>query len=141
MHRDYLQHYTKALAPGVHQYVDRHRNCEDIAMAFMVANTTGAPPEYVRSPSLQDLGQGLFKVGDVPDAVLAAWPAWHTVAVAASVVIPFITHDVRRSKVSARWVGMQLSAQHVSTSLHTCLVGCRSCSDRWLLTVTPGAFA
>ncbi len=27
-----------------------------------MANVTGAPPEYVRAPSLRDLGQGLFKV-------------------------------------------------------------------------------
>ncbi len=47
---------------GVHEYVDAQRNCEDIAMAFLVANVTGAPPEYVRAPSLRDLGQGLFKV-------------------------------------------------------------------------------
>lgn len=49
------------MAPGVHAYVDTHRNCEDIAMAFLVANLTGAPPEYVRAPALQDLGQGIFK--------------------------------------------------------------------------------
>ena len=61
LHRDYLQHYTEALAPGVAAYVDTHRNCEDIAMAFMVANLTRAPPEYVRAPALRDLGQGIFK--------------------------------------------------------------------------------
>lgn len=49
------------MAAGVHAYVDAHRNCEDIAMAFLVANLTAAPPEYVRAPALRDLGQGLFK--------------------------------------------------------------------------------
>jgi Glycosyl transferase family 64 domain len=46
------------------EYIDAHRNCEDIAMAFLVANATGSPPVYVRAPGLQDLGQGVRKVGD-----------------------------------------------------------------------------
>ena len=62
LHRDYLQVYTAGMPAGVHAHVDAQRNCEDIAMAFAVANATGAPPEYVRAPSLRDLGQGLFKV-------------------------------------------------------------------------------
>ena len=62
LHRDYLQLYTAGMPPGVHEYVDAQRNCEDIAMAFLVANVTGTPPEYVRAPSLRDLGQGVFKV-------------------------------------------------------------------------------
>ena len=62
LHRDYLQLYTAGMPPGVHAYVDLHRNCEDIAMAFVVANLTRAPPEYARAPSLRDLGQGLLKV-------------------------------------------------------------------------------
>ena len=41
-------------------------------MAFLVANVTGAPPEYVRAPSLRDLGQGLFKVLSQPEGL-----AWH----------------------------------------------------------------
>lgn len=45
------------------EYIDAHRNCEDIAMAFLVANATGSPPVYVRAPGLQDLGQGVRKVG------------------------------------------------------------------------------
>ena len=45
------------------EYVDAHRNCEDIAMAFLLANATGSPPVYVRAPGLQDLGQGVRKVG------------------------------------------------------------------------------
>ena len=46
------------------KYIDAHRNCEDIAMAFLVANATGSPPVYVRAPGLQDLGQGVRKVGN-----------------------------------------------------------------------------
>ena len=65
LHRDYLQHYTEAMPAGIHAHVDAHRNCEDIAMAFLVANVTGTPPEYVRSPSLRDLGQGILKVSPV----------------------------------------------------------------------------
>ena len=62
LHRDYLQHYTEVMPAGIRAHVDTHRNCEDIAMAFLVANVTAAPPVYVRSPSLRDLGQGIFKV-------------------------------------------------------------------------------
>lgn len=29
------------MPPAVLKYVDAHRNCEDIAMAFLVANATG----------------------------------------------------------------------------------------------------
>ena len=51
------------MLPPVLEYINTHRNCEDIAMAFLVANATGSPPVYVRAPGLQDLGQGVRKVG------------------------------------------------------------------------------
>ena len=62
LHRDWLTTYTETVPPAVLEYVDAHRNCEDIAMAFLVANATGSPPVYVRAPGLQDLGQGVRKV-------------------------------------------------------------------------------
>jgi Glycosyl transferase family 64 domain len=63
------------MLPPVLEYIDAHRNCEDIAMAFLVANATGSPPVYVRAPGLQDLGQGVRKVGAAADQGSAALPA------------------------------------------------------------------
>lgn len=62
LHRDWLTTYSAAVPPAVTAYIDANRNCEDIAMAFVVADATGLPPIYNRAPSLQDLGQGLLKI-------------------------------------------------------------------------------
>lgn len=62
LHRDWLTTYTEAVPTPVLQYIDDHCNCEDIAMAFLVANATGSPPVYVRAAGLRDLGQGVRKV-------------------------------------------------------------------------------
>ncbi|KAJ8601940.1 hypothetical protein CTAYLR_004458 [Chrysophaeum taylorii] len=50
-HRDYLAIYADRADPvlrEVRAHVDAHRNCEDIAMSFVVANRTRAPPIWVR---------------------------------------------------------------------------------------------
>ena len=62
LHRDWLATYAMAVPAAAQAYIDAHRNCEDIAMAFVVASASGAPPLYHRAPRLQDLGQGLRKV-------------------------------------------------------------------------------
>lgn len=62
LHRNWLSTYTEAMPRAVLQYVDDHRNCEDLAMAFLVANATESPPVYIRAPGLRDLGQGVRKV-------------------------------------------------------------------------------
>lgn len=62
LHRDWLATYSASIPPAVAAYVDTHRNCEDIAMAFLVADATGLPPIFDHAPSLQDLGQGLWKI-------------------------------------------------------------------------------
>lgn len=62
LHRDWLATYSASVPPAVAAYIDRHRNCEDIAMAFLVADATGLPPIFDRAPSLQDLGQGIWKI-------------------------------------------------------------------------------
>lgn len=36
--------YTNAMPGDIKQWVDDHMNCEDIAMNFLVANTTRKPP-------------------------------------------------------------------------------------------------
>ena len=40
----------------VHDYVDEHRNCEDLAMSFVVANITRRPPIWVRGSGVKDIG-------------------------------------------------------------------------------------
>lgn len=58
-HRDYLAAYhdpRNAVMKAVRDHVDRHRNCEDIAMSFLVANATKAPPVWFRAAYV-DYGQ------------------------------------------------------------------------------------
>jgi hypothetical protein len=55
LHRDYLNTYTNKMPSSIRNYVDDHRNCEDIAMSFLVANETSLPPIYVRG-TLKDYG-------------------------------------------------------------------------------------
>jgi len=44
MHAEYLFAYTCLLPPRIHQYIDDHVNCEDIAINMMVTGMTGARP-------------------------------------------------------------------------------------------------
>lgn len=55
LHHKYYQEYTKNLPIEMKEYVDKHRNCEDIAMQFLVSNITHLPPVYVKG-HLNDLG-------------------------------------------------------------------------------------
>lgn len=44
MHRDWLAVYTERLPQGIKDHVEQNRNCEDIAMQFLVAGVTGEAP-------------------------------------------------------------------------------------------------
>jgi len=55
-HRDYLAAYAADALRPLRDHVDRHRNCEDLAMSFLVANATDAPPTWFRASYL-DYGQ------------------------------------------------------------------------------------
>eukprot|EP00252_Welwitschia_mirabilis_P002863 TRINITY_DN12885_c0_g1_i2.p1 TRINITY_DN12885_c0_g1~~TRINITY_DN12885_c0_g1_i2.p1 ORF type:complete len:346 (+),score=39.60 TRINITY_DN12885_c0_g1_i2:354-1391(+) len=48
LHKKYLDMYTNEMPAPIRDYVIRERNCEDIAMSFLVANATGAPPIWVK---------------------------------------------------------------------------------------------
>lgn len=37
LHRDYLAAYDKTVPPAMIAHIDKQKNCEDIAMAFVVA--------------------------------------------------------------------------------------------------------
>lgn len=47
MHRDYLEMYTTTVPQAVIQHIDKSRNCEDIAMQFVVSNVTDKPSVWV----------------------------------------------------------------------------------------------
>lgn len=55
LHHDYFQLYTETMPAGVHAFIDTGRNCEDIAMQYLVSNVTSLPPVYVKG-HLSDLG-------------------------------------------------------------------------------------
>ncbi|KAG0576096.1 hypothetical protein KC19_5G055400 [Ceratodon purpureus] len=44
---DYLYRYSCEMPAGVHEYVDKGMNCEDIAMNFLVSNFSGSGPLLV----------------------------------------------------------------------------------------------
>lgn len=44
LHVDYLWDYTCLLPLSVHSFVDRHLNCEDVALNYLVAGKTQSPP-------------------------------------------------------------------------------------------------
>ena len=48
LHHQYFHAYTYQLPPEVHTFIDESRNCEDIAMQFLVSNMTGMPPVFVK---------------------------------------------------------------------------------------------
>ncbi len=54
-HRRFLSLYSSEMSPSIRELIDRERNCEDIAMQFLIANYTAMPPVYVKG-NLQDLG-------------------------------------------------------------------------------------
>jgi hypothetical protein len=55
LHHDYFKAYFQLLPSSIRDLVDKHRNCEDIAMQYLVANMTSLPPIYVKG-HLEDKG-------------------------------------------------------------------------------------
>jgi len=49
IHNKYFDIYTNDFPASLRKYVKERRNCEDIAMSFLVANATGAPPIWVKT--------------------------------------------------------------------------------------------
>ena len=47
-HHKYFEMYTNDLPKAVWDFVHENKNCEDIAMQFMISNATGLPPVWVR---------------------------------------------------------------------------------------------
>ncbi|KAI9109849.1 hypothetical protein K1719_018890 [Acacia pycnantha] len=51
IHWKYLDLCAHVMPLPIQDYISWHRNCEDIAMSFLVANATGAPPNWVKGVS------------------------------------------------------------------------------------------
>lgn len=56
LHHKYFALYTHDTPRALREYVHAGRNCEDIAMSFLVANLTSAPPVWVKG-RMQDFGK------------------------------------------------------------------------------------
>ncbi|XP_078443053.1 nucleotide-diphospho-sugar transferases superfamily protein [Wolffia australiana] len=66
-HRKYLDMYTKRTPAAIRDYVTKNRNCEDVAMSFLVANETALPPVWVKG-ALRDAGSaGISSLGGHSD--------------------------------------------------------------------------
>ena len=47
LHRNWLEKFLSDSPRGIIDFIEKHRNCEDIAMNFLVAHTIKKPPIYV----------------------------------------------------------------------------------------------
>ncbi|KAL5721104.1 lactose synthase [Ranunculus cassubicifolius] len=62
-HRRYLDIYTNQMPASIREYITHNRNCEDIAMSFLVANVTGAPPIWVKGKIFEIGSTGISSLG------------------------------------------------------------------------------
>ncbi|KAL6956725.1 GDP-mannose transporter [Sarracenia purpurea var. burkii] len=62
-HKKYLSMYTNEMPASIKEYVAKNRNCEDIAMSFLVANATGAPPIWVKGKIFEIGSTGISSLG------------------------------------------------------------------------------
>ncbi|KAL5991532.1 GDP-mannose transporter [Asimina triloba] len=62
-HKKYLAMYTHQMPAYIRDYVTKNRNCEDIAMSFLVANATGAPPIWVKGKIFEIGSTGISSLG------------------------------------------------------------------------------
>lgn len=62
-HKKYFNLYTNEMPASIKDYITRNRNCEDIAMSFLVANATGAPPIWVKGKIFEIGSTGISSLG------------------------------------------------------------------------------
>ncbi|KAH6767159.1 Nucleotide-diphospho-sugar transferases superfamily protein [Perilla frutescens var. hirtella] len=62
-HKKYLSMYTYEMPSSIREYVTKNRNCEDIAMSFLVANATGAPSLWVKGNIFEIGSTGISSFG------------------------------------------------------------------------------
>ncbi|KAL9388859.1 hypothetical protein Peur_017464 [Populus x canadensis] len=61
--KKYLRLYTNEMPASIKEFVTKNRNCEDIAMSFLVANATGAPPIWVKGKIYEIGSTGISSLG------------------------------------------------------------------------------
>ncbi|KAL3521190.1 hypothetical protein ACH5RR_019339 [Cinchona calisaya] len=66
-HQKYLRLYTYQMPASIREYVTKNRNCEDIAMSFLVANATVVPPIWVRGKIYEIGSTGISSLGGHSD--------------------------------------------------------------------------
>lgn len=66
-HKKYFSVYTNEMPASIREYVTKNRNCEDIAMSFLVANATGAPPIWVKGNIFEIGSTGISSLGGHSD--------------------------------------------------------------------------
>ncbi|KAI9080695.1 hypothetical protein K1719_037361 [Acacia pycnantha] len=62
-HKKYFSLYTNEMPASIREYVTKKRNCEDIAMSFLVANATGASPIWVKGRIFEIGSTGISSLG------------------------------------------------------------------------------
>ncbi|KAH9324370.1 hypothetical protein KI387_004548, partial [Taxus chinensis] len=62
LHKKYLDMYTHQMSATIREYIIRERNCEDIAMSFLVANATSAPPIWVKGKIFEIGSTGISSI-------------------------------------------------------------------------------
>ncbi|XP_009344563.1 glycosylinositol phosphorylceramide mannosyl transferase 1 [Pyrus x bretschneideri] len=62
-HKKYLSLYTNEMPASIKEFITKNRNCEDIAMSFLVANATGAPPIWVEGKIFEIGSTGISTLG------------------------------------------------------------------------------
>ncbi|XVE69377.1 hypothetical protein DITRI_Ditri09bG0147500 [Diplodiscus trichospermus] len=62
-HKKYLKLYSDEMPASIKEYITRNRNCEDIAMSFLVANATVAPPIWVKGKIFEIGSTGISSLG------------------------------------------------------------------------------
>ncbi|CAM9097703.1 unnamed protein product [Discosporangium mesarthrocarpum] len=63
LHKDHLVAYGERVPQRVLDYIDEHRNCEDLAMAFVVARMSNLPPIWVKSKVTEIGNTGISSAG------------------------------------------------------------------------------
>jgi hypothetical protein len=55
-HKKYLKKYMGVMPESMLKHIDQHRNCEDIAMAYLIAKETNAGPVWVKG-TVYEMGE------------------------------------------------------------------------------------
>lgn len=66
-HKKYFILYTNEMPSSIKEYTTKNSNCEDIAMSFLVANATGAPPIWVKGKIFEIGSTGISSLGGHSD--------------------------------------------------------------------------